>query len=114
MNWKGWWGDNPPCHVPTFILTHHAREPIDELHFAISPVLLGSGERLFEGVDARALSDKSAFSSLRRRKPPMWYCGDRGAMLTAPPADTPRGTREMVATDPDGNRLRFASEATPA
>jgi dihydrofolate reductase len=26
--WKGWWGDNPPYHVPTFILTHHAREPI--------------------------------------------------------------------------------------
>ena len=28
MNWKGWWGDNPPYHVPTFILTHHARPPI--------------------------------------------------------------------------------------
>ncbi len=26
--WKGWWGDNPPYHVPTFILTHHARKPI--------------------------------------------------------------------------------------
>jgi dihydrofolate reductase len=100
LNWKGWWGDSPPYHVPTFILTHHAREPlhmeggttfyfvtggihealerareaagamdvrigggahtiqqylraglIDEMHFAISPVLLGSGERLFEGVD---------------------------------------------------------------
>ncbi|WP_277185759.1 dihydrofolate reductase family protein [Caballeronia sp. BR00000012568055] len=104
MNWKGWWGDNPPYHVPAFILTHHARHfiemeggttfhfvtggirealdrareaaggkdvrigggantiqqflregLIDELHFAISPVLLGSGERLFEGVDLRAL-----------------------------------------------------------
>jgi dihydrofolate reductase len=103
LNWNGWWGDNPPYHVPTFILTHHAREPIqmeggttfhfvsggihealerareaagamdvrigggahtiqqylragliDEMHFAISPVLLGSGERLFEGVDLRA------------------------------------------------------------
>lgn len=38
----------------------------------------------------------------------------RGVSLTAPPADTPWGTREMVATDPDGNRLRFASEAPPA
>src|SRR5512140_1834934 len=28
MSWKGWWGDSPPYHVPTFILTHHAREPI--------------------------------------------------------------------------------------
>lgn len=27
-DWKGWWGDNPPYHAPTFILTHHAREPI--------------------------------------------------------------------------------------
>jgi dihydrofolate reductase len=26
--WKGWWGDNPPYHAPTFVLTHHAREPI--------------------------------------------------------------------------------------
>src|SRR5579863_9001397 len=104
MNWKGWWGDNPPYHVPTFILTHHARPPIqmegettfyfvtggihealdrardaangmdvrigggpntirqylragllNELHVAISPVLLGGGERLFEGIDMRAL-----------------------------------------------------------
>lgn len=103
-SWKGWWGDSPPYHVPTFILTHHAREPIemeggttfhfvtggihealerareaakgkdvrigggantiqqylragliDELHIAISPVLLGRGERLFEGTDMRAL-----------------------------------------------------------
>src|SRR5579863_9702125 len=28
MNWKGWWGDNPPYHTSTFILTHHARPPI--------------------------------------------------------------------------------------
>jgi dihydrofolate reductase len=26
--WKGWWGDNPPYHVPVFVLTHHARAPI--------------------------------------------------------------------------------------
>ncbi|MFT3742900.1 MAG: dihydrofolate reductase family protein [Pyrinomonadaceae bacterium] len=25
--WKGWWGDEPTYHVPTFVLTHHAREP---------------------------------------------------------------------------------------
>lgn len=23
--WKGWWGDNPPYHVPVFVLTHHLR-----------------------------------------------------------------------------------------
>lgn len=103
-SWKGWWGNNPPYHVPTFILTHHARAPIvmeggttfyfvtdgiqralerakeaaggkdvrigggadtirqylragliDEMHFAVSPILLGSGESLFNGVDLRAL-----------------------------------------------------------
>ena len=26
--WKGWWGDNPPYHVPVFVLTHHPREPL--------------------------------------------------------------------------------------
>lgn len=24
-SWQGWWGDEPPYHVPTFVLTHHAR-----------------------------------------------------------------------------------------
>ena len=104
MDWKGWWGDNPPYHVPVFILTHHARPSfemeggttfhfvtggihqalerareaangkdvrigggantiqqylheslIDELHIAIAPVILGAGERLFEGVNLRSL-----------------------------------------------------------
>ncbi|ESW69125.1 MULTISPECIES: dihydrofolate reductase family protein [unclassified Mesorhizobium] len=99
-SWKGWWGDNPPYHVPTFVLTHHKRDPIameggtvfhfvtggihaaleqakaaaggkdvrvgggvstirqylqekliDELHLAVSPVLLGRGESLFAGLD---------------------------------------------------------------
>jgi dihydrofolate reductase len=27
-SWKGWWGDNPPYHVPVFVLTHHARPPL--------------------------------------------------------------------------------------
>jgi len=27
-SWKGWWGEEPPYHVPTFVLTHHARAPI--------------------------------------------------------------------------------------
>lgn len=102
--WKGWWGENPPYHVPVFVLTHHARPPltmaggttfhfvtegihvalrrareaangrdvrvgggaatirqylkeglIDELHFAISPVLLGSGESLLGGINALQL-----------------------------------------------------------
>jgi dihydrofolate reductase len=27
--WKGWWGEEPAYHVPTFILTHHAQPPIE-------------------------------------------------------------------------------------
>ena len=98
--WKGWWGDEPPYHVPVFVLTHHARPSfemkggtvfhfvtegigaaldrareaagdrdirvgggaatirqylearlIDEMHIAVSPVVLGSGEPLFAGLD---------------------------------------------------------------
>lgn len=26
--WNGWWGDDPPFHVPVFVLTHHEREPL--------------------------------------------------------------------------------------
>ena len=29
INWKGWWGDNPPYHCPVYILTNHKREPIE-------------------------------------------------------------------------------------
>jgi dihydrofolate reductase len=103
--WRGWWGDTPPYHTPVFVLTHHARAPIemkggtvfhfvtaggieealarardaagdkdvrlgggvstvrqylkarlvDEMHLAISPVLLGSGEHLLAGLDLPAL-----------------------------------------------------------
>ena len=102
--WKGWWGPNPPYHVPVFVLTHHARDPIemeggttfhfvtdgihaglerakaaaagkdvrvgggvatireylraglvDEMHLAIAPTVLGSGEALLAGIDLPAL-----------------------------------------------------------
>jgi dihydrofolate reductase len=26
--WNGWWGDNPPFHVPVFVVTHHPRPPL--------------------------------------------------------------------------------------
>jgi dihydrofolate reductase len=103
-DWKGWWGNNPPYHAPTYVLTHHRRDPIemeggttfifvtegieaaldqarraaggrdvkigggvstvrqylragliDELHFALSPVVLGQGEAMFAGIDLPAL-----------------------------------------------------------
>lgn len=106
-SWKGWWGNNPPYHVPVFIVTHHPRKPIvmeggttfyfvtdgiesalrqakeqakgkdirlgggvslikqyfkakliDEMHIAVSPVILGSGEHLFSGIDLKMLGYK--------------------------------------------------------
>ena len=100
QNWKGWWGEEPPYHCPVFVLTHHARAPIemkggtvfhfvtggieaalrrareaaggkdirlgggvatvrqylrarlvDEMHLAMAPALLGSGENLFADID---------------------------------------------------------------
>src|SRR5690349_15501715 len=64
-SWKGWWGDEPPYHVPTFVLTHHARAPIlmkggtefrfvtDGIHSALKQarVAAGTGDiRLGGGV----------------------------------------------------------------
>ncbi|MFI4990704.1 MAG: dihydrofolate reductase family protein [Solirubrobacterales bacterium] len=28
--WQGWWGEDPPFHMPVFVLTHHAREPLQK------------------------------------------------------------------------------------
>lgn len=27
--WKGWWGEDPPFHVPVFVLTHHSRRSLE-------------------------------------------------------------------------------------
>ncbi len=27
--WNGWWGEEPPFHVPVYVLTHHDREPLE-------------------------------------------------------------------------------------
>ena len=27
-DWRGWWGEDPPYHAPTFVLTHHKRDPV--------------------------------------------------------------------------------------
>ena len=27
-SWRGWWGEDPPYHVPVFVLTHHPRDSL--------------------------------------------------------------------------------------
>jgi len=27
--WQGWWGRNPPFHLPVFVLTHHSRPTLE-------------------------------------------------------------------------------------
>lgn len=56
--WKGWWGDEPPYHVPVFVLTHHARAPLEmkggtTFHFVTG----GSGEALARAREAAAGRD---------------------------------------------------------
>src|SRR5246127_3472307 len=52
-SWKGWWGDNPPYHAPTFVLTHYARDPI---------VMEGGTTFFFvtEGIEAALAQAKAA------------------------------------------------------
>ena len=53
LDWRGWWGDEPPYHAPVFVLTHHARDPL---------VMDGGTTFRFvtEGVDAALEQAKSA------------------------------------------------------
>jgi dihydrofolate reductase len=54
--WPGWWGDDPPFHVPVYVLTHHAREPLtlsdttfhfvtDGIHAALEQARAAAGDR---------------------------------------------------------------------
>jgi dihydrofolate reductase len=54
-NAGGWWGDEPPFHVPVFVVTHHAREPlvlgdttftfVDGVESAVEQARTAAGER---------------------------------------------------------------------
>jgi len=56
-SWKGWWGEEPPYHVPVFVLTHHARAPLkmkggtefrfvtDGIHSALEQARAAAGGR---------------------------------------------------------------------
>ena len=56
-SWKGWWGDEPPYHVPVFVLTHHPRPALvmrggttfhfvtDGIHAALASAVAAGGDR---------------------------------------------------------------------
>jgi dihydrofolate reductase len=56
-SWQGWWGEEPPYHVPVFVLTHHARAPLrmkggtefrfvtEGIHAALEQARAAAGER---------------------------------------------------------------------
>jgi dihydrofolate reductase len=55
--WNGWWGDEPPFHTPVFVLTHHAREPVEmqggtTFHF-VTEGIEAALERAFEAAGGR-------------------------------------------------------------
>lgn len=53
MEWRGWWGDNPPFHVPVFVLTHHPRPSIRmEGHTTFHFITGGIHEALEQARDA--------------------------------------------------------------
>jgi dihydrofolate reductase len=52
-DWRGWWGDNPPYHVPVFVLTHHPRDPLEmEGGTTFQFVTGGAAEALARARDA--------------------------------------------------------------
>jgi len=58
--WKGWWGEEPPYHVPTFVLTHHARDSVrmkgdTTFHFVTGgiEVALARAREAAQGRDVR-------------------------------------------------------------
>jgi dihydrofolate reductase len=56
----GWWGDDPPFHTPVFVLTHHAREPVEmeggtTFHF-VTDGIEAALDRAFDAAGDRDVS----------------------------------------------------------
>jgi dihydrofolate reductase len=58
--WPGWWGEDPPFHMPVFVLTHHAREPLTLSDTTFTFVTDGIGSAL-EQARAAAAAGKDVF-----------------------------------------------------
>jgi dihydrofolate reductase len=55
--WQGWWGDEPPFHVPVFVLTHHEREPLELSDTTFHFVTDGIESALDQARDAAGKQD---------------------------------------------------------
>jgi dihydrofolate reductase len=73
--WKGWWGDNPPYHVPVFVLTHHPRAPITmsggtTFHFVTDgiEVALQRATQAAKGQDVRLGGGVSTIQQYLRKR----------------------------------------------
>jgi dihydrofolate reductase len=55
--WNGWWGDEPPFHMPVFVLTHHARAPLTLADTTFTFVTDGVESALEQARDAAAGRD---------------------------------------------------------
>lgn len=68
--WKGWWGKEPPYHVPVFVLTHHPREPLamrggTTFHF-VTDGIESALERAEAEAKGRAVSIAGGASTIRQ------------------------------------------------
>ena len=68
--WKGWWGENPPYHVPVFVLTHHAREPLHmeggTTFYFVTDGIEAALERAREGAQERDVRIGGGVSTIRQ------------------------------------------------
>lgn len=55
--WPGWWGENPPFHMPVFVLTHHEREPLTLADTTFTFVTGGIESALAQAREAAAGRD---------------------------------------------------------
>jgi len=69
-SWKGWWGEEPPYHVPVFVLTHHARPPLDMaggtvFHF-VTDGIESALDRAREAADGRDIRVGGGADTIRQ------------------------------------------------
>jgi dihydrofolate reductase len=68
--WKGWWGDNPPFHVPVFVLTNHARESVsmegDSVFHFVTDGVESALEKAMKAADGKDVRIGGGASTIRQ------------------------------------------------